>query len=546
MQLKCYVYDGWAPRIRAAGPARGWMDDAPEAFPYRCLPLAMANGHGWEILAAGGFEVEWNGGPAASDLVVRADAGTGSADAPVSLFGLGIFTVHVQALFRTPPGWNLWLAGPPNSGKDGAAPLTGLIETDWSPYTFTINWQMTRPGHTVRFEENEVIASFFPVERGVVERFEPAFARIEDDAALKHAFETWSASRDAFQEAVRVNPPVKPADKWQKLYYRGLSPDGTCPEADHQTRLRLAEFANPGLCGPAAEAMKRPVVSAPRPQEAPAATRDASAKSDWILETQARNLALSPAASGILRAEAIGAGDFLDNFYAPGRAVVIGDAARDWPACRLWSPAYLRHRLGDAVVEYQAGRSADANFERDKAAHVRKLPFDRFIDEITQNPGNNAYVTAYNSASNAAALAPLRDDLGALDQILDADGTSQAMFWIGPEGTFTPLHHDLTNNLLIQLVGRKRVVLAPASETPKLYNDHHVFSEIRDIRAGDLDFTRYPRLRDVRLHEIILEPGDALFIPIGWWHQLTALDFSVSATCTNFRWPNAGWESHPG
>jgi ribosomal protein L16 Arg81 hydroxylase len=49
----------------------------------------------------------------------------------------------------------------------------------------------------------------------------------------------------------------------------------------------------------------------------------------------------------------------------------------------------------------------------------------------------------------------------------------------------------------------------------------------------------------VRFEELILNPGDALFIPIGWWHQVTSLDFSVSATYTNFRWPNEGWQDHP-
>jgi Family of unknown function (DUF6065) len=43
-------------------------------------------------------------------------------------------------VFRTPPGCNLYVRGPANSPKDGIAALEGIIETDWSEATFTMNW----------------------------------------------------------------------------------------------------------------------------------------------------------------------------------------------------------------------------------------------------------------------------------------------------------------------------------------------------------------------------------------------------------------------
>ena len=45
MELTCYVYPGWKPRLRAASPRRAWMDASPESFAYRCLPLGIANAH---------------------------------------------------------------------------------------------------------------------------------------------------------------------------------------------------------------------------------------------------------------------------------------------------------------------------------------------------------------------------------------------------------------------------------------------------------------------------------------------------------------------
>ena len=85
--------------------------------------------------------------------------------------------------------------------------------------------------------------------------------------------------------------------------------------------------------------------------------------------------------------------------------------------------------------------------------------------------------------------------------------------------------------------------MASPLDTPNLYNSLHVFSDIKDVTKAK--FTDFPALESVNFIDFTLEAGDALFIPIGWWHQVTSLDFSVSATYTNFRWPNIGWETHP-
>ena len=60
--------------------------------------------------------------------------------------------------------------GPINRPKDGIAALSGIIETDWSPYSFTMNWMFTRPGTPVRFEKGEPYCHIFPVSCGALER----------------------------------------------------------------------------------------------------------------------------------------------------------------------------------------------------------------------------------------------------------------------------------------------------------------------------------------------------------------------------------------
>ena len=186
-------------------------------------------------------------------------------------------------------------------------------------------------------------------------------------------------------------------------------------------------------------------------------------------------------------------------------------------------------------------------FEMYKDAHLREAPFERFIDQILQpDAGNEAYLTAYNSDRNSEALSVLHKDLGFLDKFLDRNAANPfGMMWIGPAGTVTSLHHDLTNNFIAQLVGRKRVKLMPSSEVGKLYNHHHVFSEIPDLEDPAVDLARYPRLKEVRIYDVVLEPGEIIFMPLGWWHQVNSLDFSVTITYTNFLWRNDYFSSYP-
>jgi hypothetical protein len=265
-----------------------------------------------------------------------------------------------------------------------------------------------------------------------------------------------------------------------------------------------------------------------------------SQRQAWLNGVRGRQQAFATRAPAIMRRPELSTDDFLNDHYVPMVPVVIPGVAADWPAIG-WTPERLVEIVGDAPVTFQAARKADPQFELMKDAHKRTAPFPEFMAAITASCGNDAYLTAYNSDTNRAALAPLERDLGFLDAYLTRQ---HGMPWIGPAGTFTPLHHDLTHNLLVQIVGRKRILLVSPSATPLLANERHVFSEVHDLES-EAHLARHPQARAVIRHEVILHPGDALFIPVGWWHQVTSLDFSVTYTCTNFHWPNDAFATFP-
>ena len=133
--------------------------------------LVIANQSGWFVENRLPFRAIWDGGPGPGHLKILFHESWGDGGPPVvSWFGNGILTFHLPFVIRTEPGYNLWVMGPPNSFKDGIHALSAMIETDWMPYTFTMNWKFTRPQVPVRFEQGEPFCFLFPVKRGALQR----------------------------------------------------------------------------------------------------------------------------------------------------------------------------------------------------------------------------------------------------------------------------------------------------------------------------------------------------------------------------------------
>jgi len=191
------------------------------------------------VLSDGTHEAIWNGGDQLVDIDVSSSAGSSPA---ASHFGHSILTFHINCIFRTEPNVNLWIAGPINRPKDGIAPLTGLIESDWMPYTFTMNWQFTRANHRVRFEKDEPLCTIFPIPRGYVEASEPEFHSLDEDPVTRDALREWSTERDSLNSQIEKNLTAARERGWQKNYFQGRWPDGK-RFLHHQTKLHLKPFA---------------------------------------------------------------------------------------------------------------------------------------------------------------------------------------------------------------------------------------------------------------------------------------------------------------
>jgi len=221
---------------------------------------------------------------------------------------------------------------------------------------------------------------------------------------------------------------------------------------------------------------------------------------------------------------------FYARYWSTNTPVVLRGFTRAWPRPPRWIFDDLRSRFGARSVEVAAGRDTRTDPDVDFAGLRSTIRFEELVRRVLETSGNDTYVVARNRVLEEA-LPELLDELepppGLFDPALRRSGIS---LWLGPRGTSTKLHHDGTNNLFTQVLGSKRVRLAPPEllELAAGANGYYARMNAAELEA----------LRPGSVSEIELGPGDGLFIPIGWWHEVESLSPSLSLALVGFPRPN--------
>ncbi len=200
----------------------------------------MANTTGWELLCPMSFNAEWTGGTHQKDIRLWTDQPHPDFhEFAKSHFSHGVITFHTGYLFRTPPGWSMWVMGPPNHIKDGVQPLAALVETDWLPFPFTMNWKFTRPGR-IRFERGEPFCFVTLVQDKLVEAMDVTRRTLDSDEDLREQYRAWYEQRQDFNSKLFKRDPEAVKEAWQRFYFKGELPQetGPAPKA-HVNKRRL-------------------------------------------------------------------------------------------------------------------------------------------------------------------------------------------------------------------------------------------------------------------------------------------------------------------
>jgi Cupin-like domain len=222
--------------------------------------------------------------------------------------------------------------------------------------------------------------------------------------------------------------------------------------------------------------------------------------------------------------------DFVRHYLRASRPVVLTDITKGWLPPAEWTLDRIAARYGSARVV--AARLADGTLLDDPKEGVvfQRVLLREFIESLSQPGMAGHYVMAptWNFPDT------LRQDYR-LPRYCEGAWHLRAKVWVGKGGTMTPVHRDVPHNLHVHLTGRKRWLLFRPADSARMYS-RGLFSgmpNFADVDPEQPDYGRHPRFRGVTAIGGVVNPGETLFIPHGWWHHTRTLDDAVSM---NFWW----------
>ena len=255
-------------------------------------------------------------------------------------------------------------------------------------------------------------------------------------------------------------------------------------------------------------------------------------KLEWLLQIYQSTQSNSKFYNQIERRNTLTQDEFYEQYYCVNRPVILTGMMTDWAALKHWTLPYFQTNFGHLKVEAQRAIQQEENAPGEYPSHKTMLLMSEFLEKL-DDPRELLYLTAYNNVANRKLFEQLLPDIKQFPSLLNPDMTGEHVsFWFGPKGTLSRLHIDNANGLLAQVKGRKRVKMFPSNCLPYMYHEKDFRSPV-DI--NNVDTHHYPEFQHAHMLETILEPGEVLFNPIGWWHEVEALDTSISISMTNFK-----------
>lgn len=228
---------------------------------------------------------------------------------------------------------------------------------------------------------------------------------------------------------------------------------------------------------------------------------------------------------------------FTREYLKKRRPVIIKGAMKNWRAMSHWNQAFFRERFGDDEVIVR-------NFSRSAIEPFLKTTLRSYIDLFDlgqwEDPARPPYLSDWPAISLHPELSADFQIPTYFDNWFDRIPTSlrqnlnYLLVLIGPSGAVYNLHADLmsTHAWIAQFQGRKKFVLYPPDQGENLH-DGEVDPENPDLDA-------YPKFRNARGRlEGFLEPGEIVFIPANWWHQVTSIGKTLSIVCNFMNADNA-------
>ncbi|MEM7553616.1 MAG: cupin-like domain-containing protein [Cyanobacteria bacterium P01_A01_bin.84] len=239
---------------------------------------------------------------------------------------------------------------------------------------------------------------------------------------------------------------------------------------------------------------------------------------------------------------------FWNEYRRAGKPVIITDLLDNQPK---WDLNYLCEKLGDQKFPIRV--YGNKRYQQDKrqwedigsSVKYQAMTLNDYAEKLRNGEAAQQDMYLGKCALTNTTLAAdsgLRNLGSRLGFKLPVTGLN---LWCGNGGHTTCLHSDAFDGILTQLSGSKKVLLFPPKQLSNIY-PFLLFNHLRyglKIRSSysqvypqKPDLESFPKFSQAltNAYEVTLQEGDVLFIPVGWWHEVTALGDGVVISVNQF------------
>ncbi len=216
---------------------------------------------------------------------------------------------------------------------------------------------------------------------------------------------------------------------------------------------------------------------------------------------------------------------FRRKYYRPKKPLVIKGLSKQWPAYEKWNWNFLKQMVGNVQVGLYNNTKSDAYTPINTADDYKT--FGEYIDMISQGP-SEWRIFLFNIFEHAPQLT---NYFTWPEHLMKGFVKRYPMLFTGGKTSITHMHFDidLSHILHTQFIGKKRVLLFPYEEQHKLYRKPFEVLSLADfsnyyLHNGNPDTRKFPATKLAKGYEVILEHGDTLFMPAGYWHHMEYLE----------------------
>ena len=255
----------------------------------------------------------------------------------------------------------------------------------------------------------------------------------------------------------------------------------------------------------------------------------------------------------VVKLSSLSPDEFVERFQNK-RPVLISEGIRDWEALSKWTPEYLSNLPLDSRFTVFKAKDNTHFLDNDVVSDRIELSWKESIQKILHIDN----YTDSNARLYLRAEIPeiLWKDIKTTLPFLSSEvkfKKETMRIWIGTKGNVTPLHYDRCHGLLAQITGSKKFVLFAPTDTRNLYpyESTHVMSHASKVNLQKMDNNKteelksYPKFKNIEeKYEVVIEPGNILYTPTGWWHDVTSLTDGVSITLPWDLSPNENVPAH--